>query len=188
MTLSCTELFDRANRQITQKRAETYGKPLDDFHRVALIKEAVADCPNPEIRHALEMIGVKMARLVHTPDHIDTIVDISGYARTMVMVLDAQNGKRPVKNKKPTKNTASHDGLRGGSTRKISIGHAASIRKLAANYGMSWRMAEEVSVIHKCSAQTVMNVINYAGVYASDRPVVGASNSDGSPATEVCTT
>lgn len=80
--------FDDALTEITQKRGANYGHPMDDFQRASLIKQAVQDCPDPEVRHALEMIGVKLARLVHTPDHLDSIIDIAGYARTIAMIHD----------------------------------------------------------------------------------------------------
>lgn len=91
-----TEQFDKAIRDVTIDRGGVYGHPVDDFQFAHEIKEAVCLCPHPQVRHALEMIGVKMARLVTTPDHIDSVIDIAGYARTIVMILDEEerrNGK-----------------------------------------------------------------------------------------------
>lgn len=82
--------FDAAIQTITKERGKDYGHPADDFARVDLIKQAVADCPHPAIRHALEMIGVKLARLTTSPDHLDSVIDIAGYARTIVMILDRE--------------------------------------------------------------------------------------------------
>ena len=90
---SRAERFDAAIRDVTDRRGKEYGHPLDDFGRVALIKCAVKDCPVPEVRHALEMIGVKLARLTETPDHLDSAIDIAGYARTIVMVLDEREAR-----------------------------------------------------------------------------------------------
>jgi hypothetical protein len=90
-----TDAFDSAlskQANVTADRGKIYGHPYDDFGRAAAIKAAVADCPDPRIRHVLEMIAVKMARLVHSPDHLDSFIDIAGYARTGVMVLDRQKG------------------------------------------------------------------------------------------------
>ena len=85
-----TEQFDAAIRTTTQQRGEAYGSPLADFSRAALIKFAVSACPHDIVRHALEMIGVKMSRLCTTPDHMDSVVDIAGYARTIAMILDEE--------------------------------------------------------------------------------------------------
>ncbi len=83
-----TEAFDEAVKSITQVRGEDYGHPADDFAIAHQIAHAVNECPDPLVRNALRMIGVKMARLCHSPDHLDSIIDIAGYARTIVMILD----------------------------------------------------------------------------------------------------
>ena len=88
-----TEAFDEAIKSVTQERGVDYDHPFDNFRRAHIIKLAVQDCPNPEVKHALEMIGVKLARLSYTPDHLDSIIDIAGYARTIVMILDKQKGQ-----------------------------------------------------------------------------------------------
>lgn len=94
--------FDKEVATITFKRGEQYGPPRQDFERAQKIKAAVADCPDPAVRHILEMIGVKMARLCTTPTHLDSYIDIAGYARCGVMVTDdllpggSRYSKRPV--------------------------------------------------------------------------------------------
>lgn len=80
--------FDAAVARVTQDRGKVYGHPADDFARAAHLKSAVAACPDPRVRHALEMILVKIARLTTTPDHLDSWIDIAGYARTAVMIID----------------------------------------------------------------------------------------------------
>lgn len=85
-----TEKFDAAIARVTDDRGKDYGPPGEDFARAQAIKAAVASCPHEGIRHAMEMIGVKMARLCVTPDHDDSIADIAGYARTMAMLLDEE--------------------------------------------------------------------------------------------------
>jgi len=88
--MSQLELFDREVLRATDVRGPEYGHPLDNFSRVALVKKAVASCPHDAIRHALEMIGVKMCRLATSPHHMDSVVDIAGYARTIVMIIDEE--------------------------------------------------------------------------------------------------
>lgn len=78
--------FNSAINVVTDQRGSVYGHPAVDFTRVARLKEVVAECQDPLARHALEMICVKIARLIHSPDHLDSWVDIAGYARTGVMV------------------------------------------------------------------------------------------------------
>lgn len=85
-----TQAFDEALKSVTQLRSADYGHPADDFAVASQIAHAVDDCPDPLVRQALRMIGCKMARLCHTPTHLDSIIDIAGYARTIVMILDKQ--------------------------------------------------------------------------------------------------
>ena len=83
-----TDRFDNAIRTITTERGKDYGHPKDDFNRAHRLTQVADECPHPEIRHALRMICVKVARLIQTPDHIDSIIDIAGYARCIAMILD----------------------------------------------------------------------------------------------------
>jgi hypothetical protein len=80
------EMSEDTASKLTAERGKVYGHPLDDFGRVAKIKEVLQQCPDPEVRHALEMIAVKMCRLIQTPDHADSIDDIMGYAKTIHMI------------------------------------------------------------------------------------------------------
>lgn len=87
--LSPSEQFDKEIADLTNRRGSVYGHPSTDFGRVARIKAALADCSDPRVRHVLEMIAVKMSRLVESPQHLDSWVDIAGYARTGTMLMDA---------------------------------------------------------------------------------------------------
>lgn len=80
--------YDLAIKDITDRRGDVYGHPGDDFDRAAKLKAVVAECRDPVIRHALEMICVKVARLIESPDHVDSWIDIAGYSRCAVMVVD----------------------------------------------------------------------------------------------------
>lgn len=84
------EQFDAAMQSVTTERGAVYGHPSDDFARVAKMAEAIKDCPDPLLRHVLYMILVKVSRLAKTPSHIDSLIDIAGYARTGAMVLERQ--------------------------------------------------------------------------------------------------
>ena len=93
--LLATEKFDNAmlNGSITDDRGGVYGHPVDNFQRIIVIQKVLEDCQHPTIRHALNMIAVKMARLCQTPtgdEAVDSALDIAGYARTICMLLDAE--------------------------------------------------------------------------------------------------
>ena len=86
------EVFDTALLMVTQDRGEIYGDPKESFGKVSLMKVALADCPNAAIRHALEMICLKVVRISQSPDSrsMDSIIDVAGYARTIAMILDKE--------------------------------------------------------------------------------------------------
>lgn len=86
--MSATDQFDTAIGRVTQERGAVYGHPADDFAKVTHMAEAIKDCPDARVRHALYMILVKVARLAKTPDHGDSAIDIAGYARTIAMIVD----------------------------------------------------------------------------------------------------
>ena len=83
-----TERFDEGIASVTKERGKDYGHPADDFARVAGFKKLIADCDDPLLRHVLEMIEVKVSRLVENPYHFDSWLDVAGYARTACMAID----------------------------------------------------------------------------------------------------
>lgn len=60
-------------------RGSDYGDAIDNFERIAIIWTAVLGIPVTRAQVALCMAGVKMARLVETPEHDDSWLDMSGY-------------------------------------------------------------------------------------------------------------
>jgi len=87
--MSKTDQFDEALAGLVNKeRMEDYGHPLDHFSKTAAFAGQINGCPDPQLRHALYMISDKIARLCNSPEHLDSWIDIAGYARTAVMILD----------------------------------------------------------------------------------------------------
>lgn len=82
--------FDVAISNITAARGETYGHPADDLAKVAKMVEALPQYSDPRLAHIAHMICVKLARLAATPDHLDSLIDIAGYTRCWVMILDRE--------------------------------------------------------------------------------------------------
>jgi hypothetical protein len=76
---------------LTAERGRVYGHPQEDFERVAVMTAPLADCQDVVLRHVLYMIIVKICRLIVTPAHEDSWLDIVGYARTAAMVLDRRS-------------------------------------------------------------------------------------------------
>jgi hypothetical protein len=92
--LSNTEKFDSALAgMVNKERGDVYGHPSINFARIQALKEVVEGCEDFELREALEAICVKIGRLIQTPSHFDSWLDIAGYARCAVMILDKRNEK-----------------------------------------------------------------------------------------------
>lgn len=79
-------LLQRANELIGGDRQSDYGNKLQNFSQIAMLwqgtlaaKLAPASIITAE-DVALCMMQVKIARLVKSPDHEDSILDVAGYA------------------------------------------------------------------------------------------------------------
>jgi hypothetical protein len=79
------ELLDEAKRIVTGARRAAYGKPEDNFARIARLWNAhrencgkTGDVTPADV--AMLMILMKVARLAESPAHRDSTVDIVGYA------------------------------------------------------------------------------------------------------------
>jgi len=78
------KILDEAKNVIEGPRDKAYGPPNKNFERIADLMSAVlGDKLREQLTSsdvALVMIAVKLGRLMETPDHWDTWVDIAGYA------------------------------------------------------------------------------------------------------------
>lgn len=74
-----TEILHKANDLINGDRASEYGSATENFGRIAAIWSQILKRTVTEEEVILCMIGLKMARLVNTPTHEDSWVDIAGY-------------------------------------------------------------------------------------------------------------
>ena len=88
--LGVLEQFDTAYAKVTADRRDVYGDPLDTYRRVAALRTVVDECADPQLREIIGMVATKLVRLVQTPDHLDSWVDVAGYARTAAMLLDSR--------------------------------------------------------------------------------------------------
>lgn len=88
--LSPLAQFDAAIQKVTQDRGAVYGHPLDNFKQTAALWSVVLGIEVTPLQVAQCMRMVKEARLIKTPDHLDSHIDIFGYARCAVMCIDRQ--------------------------------------------------------------------------------------------------
>jgi len=70
----------------TGDRNESYGHPLDDFTRTAVMWSAILGAPVTAEQVGLCMCAVKISRQCHKPKR-DNLVDLAGYANTVDMCI-----------------------------------------------------------------------------------------------------
>jgi Domain of unknown function (DUF6378) len=87
---SLLDQFDAAYALVTADRRDVYGDPLDTYRRVAALRTVVDECPDPQVREIIGMVATKLVRLVQSPEHLDSWIDVAGYARTAAMLLDSR--------------------------------------------------------------------------------------------------
>ena len=76
------ELLD-ACKAALNSRGQHYGNVLENHNRIAKIWSLILGIDVTEEQVALMMVGLKVARLIETPDHQDSIIDLAGYAATL---------------------------------------------------------------------------------------------------------
>jgi hypothetical protein len=75
-----TEILTEAGNLINGERDATYGEPLTNHKRIALLWQVVLGTEISPAEVAICMALVKIARLVQTPNHEDSYIDLVGYA------------------------------------------------------------------------------------------------------------
>jgi hypothetical protein len=89
-----------AHRLVEGDRGADYDHPLDNFRKTAVVWTGILDqklrAPITEEEVGLLMVGVKLAREAHHHKR-DNLVDVSGYAQTVQMVIEERvrrNGEK----------------------------------------------------------------------------------------------
>lgn len=74
-----TEILSEAARLTTTERDKAYGTPRTNHDRIAGIWSVILGIEVTPEQVALCMAGVKIARLVETPTHLDSFIDGAAY-------------------------------------------------------------------------------------------------------------
>lgn len=80
-------ILDEAEEIVSGARQAAYGHPIDDFAKTAKMWSGLFGVDITPEQVALGMMAVKMSRLLNTPNHRDSMVDIAGYAKTYQLVV-----------------------------------------------------------------------------------------------------
>ena len=73
------ETLATAARLVHGDRQDDYGTPQQNFKRIAALWEPIFGKPVTPAQVALALTQLKIARLIHTPNHADSWVDAAGY-------------------------------------------------------------------------------------------------------------
>ena len=76
--------------EVIKERGESYGSIVENHTRIAKMWSVILDKYVTTEQVALCMIAVKQARLMETPDHVDSVQDILGYALTYYECANAK--------------------------------------------------------------------------------------------------
>jgi hypothetical protein len=76
------ELLEHAAGVVTRRRRE-YGEPIDIFDAVAQRWTLIFGIDITAAQVVLCLIDLKLARLARDPKHLDSMVDVAGYAAVL---------------------------------------------------------------------------------------------------------
>ena len=66
--------------KVLEERRDDYGDPVEQFRAIAERWSITLGTPITPSQVALCMIDLKLARLAYDPGHVDSMVDVIGYA------------------------------------------------------------------------------------------------------------
>ena len=89
MSANRDALFPEATL-LSQDRGQIYRSPYTNHKRIADIWSGILDMPITAHQVVLCMVGLKIARLVETPSHHDSVADSVAYLGFFEDVLQAQ--------------------------------------------------------------------------------------------------
>ena len=80
------ELLEHAAGLVTRRRRE-YGEPIDVFEAVAKRWSLVFGTEVTAAQVVIALLDLKLTRLSRDPKHLDSIVDVAGYAAVLREIM-----------------------------------------------------------------------------------------------------
>ena len=87
-------ILEEAHQIVWGDREKVYDDPNANFRRIAGIWTQILGRPITLQEVALCLIGLKLARLAHSPKHRDSVVDVAGYAACLERI-NAEEDPQP---------------------------------------------------------------------------------------------
>lgn len=75
-----TEILELANEYVTKDRAATHGEAEDSFETIAKLWSEFLEHQITSQDVCAMMLLLKIARIKENPNHVDSWVDVAGYA------------------------------------------------------------------------------------------------------------
>ena len=88
------EILKSALALTTGDRRNSYGSPYINHKRIADIWSVILEHEVTPSQVALCMVGVKLSRLIETPDHTDSFIDGAAYMAIAAEVLENKKGEK----------------------------------------------------------------------------------------------
>jgi hypothetical protein len=85
--LTTESVLTEAARITATDRQQTHGAARENHERIAALWSPILGVEVTPQQAALCMIQVKVSRLLNTPDHRDSVVDIAGYASVYAEIV-----------------------------------------------------------------------------------------------------
>jgi hypothetical protein len=98
MNISKHGLLDKA-KEATADRGLNYGAPEDNFNRIAarwnahILNRFGVTLPLDAVSVAIMCADLKLARIEHQPDHLDSWIDLAGYSACGANIACKEPGK-----------------------------------------------------------------------------------------------
>lgn len=82
-----SEMLLRHAAGVVENRRDTYGEPAEAMNAIAKRWSLTLGVPVTAAQVVLCLIDLKLARLVRDPKHLDSMVDVAGYAAMLREVV-----------------------------------------------------------------------------------------------------
>ena len=95
-----SEILKTADQLINSDRAKVYGPAKKNHEDIAKIWSVILGIEVTDWQVVLCMAGVKISRIIKTPKHTDSWVDLTAYGAIGGDITDESNNREPVQRAK----------------------------------------------------------------------------------------
>ncbi len=93
MNMKAKEILQQALNAVDDRQTN-YGEPQEMLQRFAKITSLILGYKVTPQQAGVILMGLKMSRLIENPNHLDSIVDVAGYAGVLGQAVISENVKK----------------------------------------------------------------------------------------------